>query len=310
MTLREGIALYCKGLAMGTADIIPGVSGGTVAFITGIYEQLLAAIRSVDAGVFSRLVRLDVRGAMARVHWRFLLALGAGVLTALVAASRVVHHLLEAYPVQVWALFFGLILASALVVWRHLPSPGLREGLFCLVGAVGAYVAVGLIPVETPQTLWFFFFCGIIAICAMILPGLSGAFLLLVLGKYAELTGALRNPLDGENLLIIMVFGAGACIGLALFSRVLGYLFARYHDVTVALLTGLMLGALRRVWPWKDVLETRVIGGKERIVDVANTWPRGDTAEVGVALGLMVLGIVLVLALEFRGRPGGKRVEQ
>lgn len=298
-TPKEAGLLAAKGFAMGTADIIPGVSGGTIAFITGIYEQLLAAINSVNGAALKSLLKLDLRGLFAQVHVRFLVVLLFGIGVAVVSTARLMHYLMHEHPVPTWSLFFGLILASALVVGREVEGATKPANVIGVVGgAVGAFFFVGLIPVETPTAAWFIFLSGMIAICAMILPGLSGSFLLLILGKYAYVTGAIKDPFADGALVIIAVFGAGAVVGLLGFSRVLGWLLAHYRPLTMAVLTGFMIGALRKVWPFKEVLETTVIRGKTKVLRDANVLPEAFDGEVMLALGLAVVGFILVLGLE------------
>lgn len=295
---REAFVLWLKGLCMGGADIIPGVSGGTMAFITGIYSDLITAITSVGGRFFSRLVRFDIAGALDAVHLRFLIPLFLGIATALVSMARLMHYLLEQYPVPVWSLFFGLIAASILVVGRQVKQRGASYWVMVALGAAAGFIVVGLIPVQTPNDLWFVFFCGALAICAMILPGISGAFILLLLGKYAYVTGALKNPFTPESMLIIIVFVAGAALGLGGFSRVLKWLFDRWHDPTIAVLTGFMIGAMRKIWPWKEVVETRVIQGKVYVIQEHNIWPPAYDQEFFLALAVMVAGFAAVVALE------------
>jgi len=297
-TLKSGALLWLKGVCMGGADIIPGVSGGTIAFITGIYSQLVDAIRSFDAQAVRRLVRLDLKGALAGVHARFLACLLFGILTAVVAMAGIMNYMLNTHPVEIWSLFFGLITASIFVVGREIkPLNGVNMG-FILLGTVGSYLLVGMIPVSTPETPAFIFLCGSIAICAMILPGISGAFLLLMLGKYEYVTRTLKNPFLWDNFVVIATFAAGAVVGIVLFSRVLHFLLSRWHAATVSVLTGFMIGALRKVWPWKEVLESAVIRGKMHVLRTQNVLPDGFTGEVALALGLFALGVLVVVVLE------------
>jgi putative membrane protein len=298
-TAREAGLLAAKGFAMGTADIIPGVSGGTVAFITGIYTQLLTAINSVGVPALKRLLAFDLKGAIAAIHLRFLVVLLFGIGAAVVSTARLMHYLMAEHPVPTWATFFGLILASVVVVAREVDGITRPPSLAAVaLGAVAAYVFVGLIPVQTPNDAWFLFLAGSIAICAMILPGVSGSFLLLILGKYAYVTGAIKNPFADGSLMIIATFGAGAVVGLLGFSRVLVFLLARFRGVTMAVLTGFMIGALRKVWPWKEVLETRVVRDKVHVIRDQNVLPDAFDGEVMLAVGLAVVGFVLVLTLE------------
>jgi putative membrane protein len=297
-TLREAAMLWLKGVCMGGADIIPGVSGGTIAFITGIYSQLVDAIRSFDTLFVRRLLRLDLAGALAEVHLRFLACLLFGILTAVVTMAGFMNYMLNNRPVEIWSLFFGLIAASIFVVGREIkPFNAVNLG-FVLLGTVGSYLLVGMIPVSTPESLSFIFLCGSIAICAMILPGISGAFLLLMLGKYEYVTRTLKNPFLWDNFVVIAAFAAGAAVGIVLFSRVLHFLLNRWHAATVSVLTGFMIGALRKVWPWKEVLESAVIRGKMHVLRTQNVLPDGLSGEVALALVLFAAGVLVVIVLE------------
>lgn len=295
---KSAALLWGKGFCMGGADIIPGVSGGTIAFITGIYTQLVDAIRSFDIAFVRKLVTFDLSGALAEVHLRFLACLLFGILTAVVSMARVMNYMLHTHPVEIWSLFFGLICASIYVVGREIKPFDTGSAGFVLLGAVGSYGLVGMIPVSTPETLPFIFLCGSIAICAMILPGISGAFLLLMLGKYEFVTRALKNPFVMDNLMIIAVFSAGAGVGIVLFSRVLHYLLHKWQAATISVLTGFMIGALRKVWPWKDVLESVTIRGKEHVLREQNVMPDIFGIEFYVAVGLAVVGVAVVLVLD------------
>ena len=295
---RQAVMLWLKGLAMGTADIIPGVSGGTVAFITGIYAQLLAGIKSFDLAAVKAILRLDFASAVSGVHLKFLVPLFFGIAVAVVSTSRLMNYLLAHHPVPLWSLFFGLIAASILVVWRKVKVKNAAALGSLVVGTLLGWLIVGLIPVRTPEALWFIFVSGLIAICAMILPGISGAFILLILGKYEYVTGALKNPFALDNMLIIAVFLAGAAVGIASFSRLLHWLFSRWHDLTVACLTGFMLGAMRKIWPWKEVLESKVIRGKVHVLAEQNILPQAFDGVFWLAVALAAAGFLAVLMLE------------
>jgi putative membrane protein len=299
---REAALLWGKGFCMGAADIIPGVSGGTIAFITGIYTQLVDAIRSFDLDFVRRLVSLDPAGALASVHLRFLACLLFGILTAVVGMARFMNYLLHVHPIETWSLFFGLIAASIYVVGREIkPLDAANLGMVAL-GALGSFLLVGMIPVTTPESLPFIFLCGAIAICAMILPGISGAFLLLMLGKYEYVTRTIKNPFVLDNLMVIAVFACGAAAGIIVFSRVLHYLLHRWHAATMSVLTGFMIGALRKVWPWKDVLETVVIRDKVHVLREQNVLPGGFGGGFFLAVGLALAGAAVVLLLDRMSR--------
>ncbi len=297
-TLKEAAYLSLKGICMGTADIIPGVSGGTMALITGIYQQLLQAIKSVDSKMVLRLLKFDFKGAVATVHLRFLLSLFLGIGVAIISLARLMNYLLHTHPVYIWSLFFGLIVASVIVVSRYVSrwSPGTAASF--IVGGLLAWLIVNAVPVSTPESAGFIFFSGLVAICAMILPGISGAFILLILGKYEFITGCLKNPFVAENFFTIMIFCAGCFVGLMGFARFLNLLLNRWFNLTIAFLTGLMAGSLPRIWPWKEIVETRIIRGKEHVIQVRNILPEGVDGAFFLALALALAGFVIVLWLE------------
>ncbi|MEE8400228.1 MAG: DUF368 domain-containing protein, partial [Desulfobacterales bacterium] len=281
-----------------SADIIPGVSGGTIALITGIYADLLKAIRSVQIATLKKLVQFDLKGALSDIHIRFLICLFLGIGTAILSLARTMNHLIHHQPVLTWSLFFGLIAASILTVGKQVGDKTTQTALSFLTGAASAWFFVGIMPISTPEDLWFIFFAGLVAICAMILPGLSGAFLLLILGKYEYITGTLKNPFLIDNLVVIVVFCAGCVCGLLGFSRALNYLLSRWHGITLAFLTGLMAGAVRKIWPWKEVLEEKVIRGKLHVLRDRNILPEALDTELFVSLALMGVGFFLVIMLE------------
>ncbi|MEZ7973659.1 MAG: DUF368 domain-containing protein [SAR324 cluster bacterium] len=304
-TFAEHAYLFLKGVGMGTADIVPGVSGGTIAFITGIYEALLTAISSINSRFILQILRLNFKQAIAGLHLRFLVTLVFGIALAIISTSHLMHYLLTVHPTQTWSVFFGLITASIIVVGHSINN---RFASFptLILGILLAYGITGIIPLDTPEDPWFIFFSGMIAICAMILPGLSGSFILLILGKYAFITAALRNPFNLDNLEIIIIFIAGCLIGILGFSRILRYGLVRWHDFTLAILTGIMIGSMRKVWPWKITLESQIIRGKEYVLREENVWPLLDF-EFWIALLLMGVGFVLVILLDKISR---KRTER
>lgn len=284
---------------MGIADLIPGVSGGTIAFITGIYEKLLEAVASLNREALTLLLKGEIKSFLSVVHTRFIFILACGILSAIFSLARIVHFFLVHYPVPIWGLFFGLIFASIFVIWKELKNPfAVKTFFFLSLGSLLTFYIVGLIPVETPYELWFIYLCGVIGITAMILPGLSGSFILLLLGKYEFITAALKAPFNGENFLVLFVFSLGALTGLLSFSKLLNWFLKNWYELSMALLTGVLIGSLRKVWPWKEVLETVVIRGKERIISEANVLPQSLSFENIAALCLMTFGIGLVLFME------------
>jgi len=297
-SLKKAGLLSLKGLCMGSADVIPGVSGGTIALITGIYEDLIRALKSIDTTMVKKALNFDLKGALASVHIRFLLSLFIGIGIAIISLARLMNFLLNHYPVFTWSLFFGLIAASILVVSRQVATWGPRTGISLVAGTAVAAFIVNLIPVSTPEALWFILLCGIIAICAMILPGISGAFILLILGKYEFITATLKNPFLPQNLMIIIVFCLGCLIGLLSFSRLLNFLLTNFRQLTMAFLTGLMVGSMPKIWPWKEILETKIVRGKSHVIWGANIMPETISAEVLLALVLVIIGFIVVLIIE------------
>lgn len=283
--LRQYLILVAKGFCMGAADVVPGVSGGTMALILGIYEELVRAIRSIDLAFARRIGQGRFGEAFAGVPWPFLLFLGGGILTAVITLARAIGWALERHPAFVWSFFFGLVLASIWTVGRQAPRWTWAMTAWAAAGAAAAYWVVGMVPMRTPEAPWFLFLSGAVAICAMILPGISGSFILVLLGKYQYVLEAVNR----RDLVVILIFGAGAACGLLCFVRLLSWLLDRYRDWTLAALAGLMLGSLRKIWPWKDV-----IGGQAQ----ANVLPAGWSADVVWAIGLMAFGMLTVFVLD------------
>ena len=300
-TWKESLILVCKGYAMGIADLIPGVSGGTIAFITGIYQQLLNALSSFDTRATKFLLKLQFKNFLACVHLRFLLTLFLGIFLALLSISRVVHYCLVQYPEQTWSFFFGVILASVPFLMQRIGKISIQNAASFIAGLAFAYWLTGIIPRQTPETYWFIFLCGTIAICAMILPGISGSFLLLILGKYELIIGAIKNPFVLENLMIVMIFATGALIGLLSFSRLVKLALNSFEALSLAFLTGAVVGALRKVWPWKEVVESKWIRGKEYVLQDQNIFPDVNLSLL-ISLGVMISGAVIVILLERTGQ--------
>lgn len=282
--------LLLAGFLMGSADVVPGVSGGTVAFLLGIYDELLEAIHtSSAAGV--KVLSLRLREGLRAIPWMFLLPLGAGILLAIFSLARLLSWLIENHPTLVWSFFFGLVLASSLVVARRLGRWEPRHFGLALAFAAGIYWLIGQVPLQTPHTAPMFLLSGALAVTAMILPGISGAFILVLLGKYAAVLDAVVN-FDFFTLALIAV---GALIGLLSLARVLRWLLLNYRAATTAALVGLMLGSLRKLWPWKA-------GGasteEHALVAEVNVLPAVVDAEVLLAIGLAGAACLLVLGLE------------
>ena len=285
------LGLGLRGVCMGAADVVPGVSGGTIAFVTGIYEELIYSIRSVDRRFVSLLLALRLREALKRVPWRFLGPVLIGILLAVVALARGIQWMLHHKPELIWAFFFGLVVASVLVVRKRVVAWRGSTWIAAFAAGLLFYVVVGLVPVKTPDSPWFLLLCGVIAISAMILPGISGSFILVLLGKYEYLLTALNN----RDLFPIVLFTAGAAIGILSVARVLAWIFRRHHDLTVATLTGFMAGSLRKIWPWKDDVSALAVDAP--LVQL-NVLPRTIDGELAAAVGLAVMGFAVVFVLD------------
>lgn len=288
---RTAPRIVASGACMGTADLVPGVSGGTMAVALGIYRQFLAAIDSVTQAAKS-VPALGVVPALGIVHWRFIAALGFGILLALVVMGKLVGlpDMINTNPKPVYAVFFGLVLASTVVLMRRMTAWTSKAIVSLPIGGVIGYLAVQLVPVQTPEHPLFVFLCGVIAITAMVLPGISGSFMLLVLGKYEYVINALLELRLG----VVVPFALGCLVGITAFSRFLGWLLDRFTNVMMAGLTGLLLGSLIRIWPYQ-VLKTEVIHGKPRTIEASAFWP--EVFEWWVPV-LIALGFALVLGLE------------
>lgn len=295
-SLREYLRLYLTGLAMGGADIIPGVSGGTMAFILGVYEALLDGIKSVNAHSIRLALRLKIKELFDYVPWKFLLALGLGIGTAILVMSRTLSAIMDdpTGRIYLFAFFFGLIMASIVAIgakvrWAAVPT------LTLALGAVVAFVIVNIVPAEGSHDLLSLFLAGMVAICAMILPGISGAFILLILGQYDYVLTAVSN----RDILPVAVVGAGCVLGIMLFSRVLSWLLRHYHMATVASLVGFMVGSLWKIWPWKECLVSDLDRhGELRCLQEGNLLPNFGSSEFMLALGLAVFGFLLVSLMD------------
>jgi putative membrane protein len=289
------VRLFFTGFAMGIADLIPGVSGGTVAFLSGIYEELLVSIKSITGRSLKYVLKGEIKYALRSVPYRFLVPLALGLFTAIFTLAKVLSHLLRNYPTFVFAFFFGLVLASVWVVLKRVVKWDTSDKVSFVTAAILAYSVVGLIPIETPNTPLAIFLSGSIAVCAMILPGISGSFILLLLGKYQQILAAVTQ----RDIVTIGIFMGGCVIGLSLFARFLMWLFRNHHDISIAILAGVMLGSMRKIWPWQEVVSTRINSHGEHVpFMMKNTLPSLSDPTLLPVILLGVGGSLVVLALE------------
>ncbi|MEM7055700.1 MAG: DUF368 domain-containing protein [Bacteroidota bacterium] len=248
---KDYLLLFLKGMGMGSADIIPGVSGGTIALITGIYEELLCAIRSLNATALRSLRARKWRAFWQYIHGSFLLTLSLGISTSILTTVNLLCYILTQYPIQTGSFFLGLILVSSITVYQQVKKFTYSILFISFIGAIVAYTITCATPIQTPEASWFIFVAGAVAVCAMILPGISGSFILLILGKYTLMLAVLKDL----QWRLLSVFMLGGITGLLSFSRLLTWLLRRYHDSTIALLAGFMLGSVPKIWPWKQLLK-------------------------------------------------------
>jgi putative membrane protein len=299
------LTLILKGMAMGIAEVIPGVSGGTIAFITGIYERLINTIKTIlGPEIFKSLRNDGLLGAWKKADGLFLTMLLGGMVLGIGVGVFGVTHLLENYPELLWAFFFGLIIASALYIGRQVTKWGAIEIAILIVGVAVAYFITVASPAQGSESLVMVFIAGAIAISALILPGISGSFILLLMGMYTLIIPTVKDALktfNPDSLVILVVFALGCLLGLATFSRVLSWTFKNYHNQTLALLTGFMIGSLNKIWPWRNVLEYRTNSKGEEVPfiekSVLPSAYDGDPYVLGVIV-LMVVGFAAVFALE------------
>lgn len=291
--LKDYLMVGVKGACMGAADVIPGVSGGTIAFITGIYDEFVGSIAKIDAEAVKLLFKGKFRDFWKHINGWFLLSVVAGIGVSVVALAGLMQMLLTGHPIQTWAFFFGLIVASSIFILRGISGWKVREGLFLILGAVLGVTVCTLSPTSTPDALWFIFLSGAIAICAMILPGISGSFILLILGKYQYIMGAITGVVSGSdfgrNCLVLAVFLIGACVGILSFSKLLHWLLARWNKETMIVLAGFIIGSLVKVWPWSNA---------EALVQAENT----GSMHIGGAILFALLGFCLVTGVEVVGK--------
>lgn len=284
--------LILKGMGMGAADVVPGVSGGTIAFIVGIYQELLDSIKSISKDSLKLLFTGKFPAFWKEINGNFLLSIVTGICISVFSLAKIITSLLVTHPILVWAFFFGLVLASTWFVSKDIRQWSWKTILSYIIGIAAAYYITVSTPTETPNNLLFIFFCGAIAICAMILPGISGSFILVLLGKYFYIMEAVKSL----NVMVMLVFTCGAFLGITTFARILSFALRKFHDITIAVLAGFMLGSLNKVWPWKKTIETYIDShGVTKPLIETNILPDQLLWE---AIGLMILGFAIVYFLE------------
>lgn len=294
--LKDYLIISLKGIAMGAADVVPGVSGGTIAFISGIYEELISSINNVNLNTLKILRKEGFAAMWQSVNGNFLISLLIGIAVSVISLAKLIRHLLETQPVLIWAFFFGLVLASIIHVAKQITKWNPGTYILLILGAVTAYYITTLVPHTADISSLYIFFSGALAICAMILPGISGSYILLLLGMYKPVLDAIHD----KDFKIIGLLGLGAIVGLLSFSRLLKWLFDHYENLTLATLTGFIIGSLNKIWPWKKVIDSEMINGKLKILQEKSVSPfhyEGDN-ELILALVLAFVGFIFIVLLE------------
>jgi len=291
--MKQSIFLALKGALMGAANVIPGVSGGTMALLTGIFEPLIDAIKSFDLNALKLLTSGQFKKLFAHLNLTFLIPVGAGILLSILSVARLLEYLFEHYAVFVWAFFFGLILASIWFVGKRIRRFSAVVLSLFVVGTVLAALLAFIEPASENSSILYLLLCGVVAMCSMILPGLSGSYVLLLMGNYRLV---MIDAINDLRISILLPIAAGAAIGLLLFSRFLSWVFKRFHDQTVALLTGFIFGSLAVLWPWKEAI-TQTFGEKVKVIGYSYAIPEMNIATAWT-LGSMVLGMLAIIAVE------------
>lgn len=300
-TTSNKLVLILKGMAMGAADVVPGVSGGTIAFITGIYETLINSIKAINLTSIKLLFTGKPLAFWKAINGNFLITLLTGIAISIFSLAKLMGYLLHTHPILVWSFFFGLIVASAIYIGKSIKKWHYSTFIAIIAGAVIAYLITIISPAEPISAPYFVFLSGAIAICAMILPGISGSFILVLLGMY----GYILNAVSNLNLFVIFVFIAGAAVGIISFSNLLSWLLKNFHNLTIAVLTGFMIGSLNKVWPWKEVTETMIDRhGEVKTIMEINILPSTyeaitqNSSLIYPAILLAITGFALIFVIE------------
>lgn len=299
-TFIDYILISLKGIAMGAADVVPGVSGGTIAFISGIYEELINSISKINLQAIKILTQEGILAFWKHINGSFFVALLSGIGISILSLAKIMKWLLENEPVMVWSFFFGLMVASVLFLMKEIERWNFGSIMVMLLAGAIAYIITVIPPLVngSNENVFFIFLCGALAICAMILPGISGAFILVLLGAYHTVL----NALSSWNFKIILIFGIGALTGILSFSKALKWLFAKYRNLTFAGLTGFIIGSLNKVWPWKEALQTDPLNGsvihEKSVLPSTFEMITHNDAQVVTALLLAIVGFFVIYGIE------------
>jgi putative membrane protein len=296
-SIKDYVFLFFKGIAMGAADVVPGVSGGTIAFISGIYEELLVSISNINLKTISILKQEGFKGAWNSINGNFLATLLAGIGFSVITLAKGISFLLDTEPILLWSFFFGLVVASVIFIGKQITQWNFKTILAIVIGTILAYNITILEPLVTNESsLFFYFISGALAICAMILPGISGSFILVLLGSYKMILEAIHS----RDLKLIFTVGLGVIVGLLSFSKVLKWLFFNYKNLTLAALTGFIIGSLNKIWPWKETLSWRTNSHGEEVPLLqksVNPFLIEDN-QIFFSIAMAIVGYAVILILE------------
>ena len=300
---------------MGAADVIPGVSGGTIAFIMGIYDDFVGSIARIDKEAVKMLFKGQFKALWQHINGGFLLSLIIGILVSVVALAGIMQRLLDTHPIQTWAFFFGLIVASSIFILKGISGWRIREGIMLVLGVALGVVICTLSPTQTSDDLWFIFLSGALAICAMILPGISGSFILLILGKYEYIMESISDLTKGidvaDNLIIMGIFWSGAIVGILGFSKFLRWLLGKWHKETLIVLAGFIIGSLVKIWPWTNIEAiitsqhpdvAQALAGNQVTAGIVDQYAGTIDPQIGSAVIFAIIGFALVLAIEYSSK--------
>ncbi len=310
-TIKDYLMVAVRGVAMGAADVIPGVSGGTIAFMTGIFEELIASINAINGESVRLLSSGNIKGFWKHINGNFLMSVGIGILFSVITLAKLMLYLLNNHPIETWGFFFGLIVASSIFILKDVKGWNLMSVVMLVFGIILGVVVCTLSPTETPDDLWFIFLSGAIAICAMILPGISGSFILLILGKYEYIMGTISGFTSGDiagTLPIIAVFGVGALTGIISFSKFLHWLLGRFHRETLLVMAGFIIGSLVKVWPWSNmdaIKQSQFPGVPQELLPLIPT-EQVDMHYAGATI-FALAGLLLVSGIELLSKAIAKR---
>jgi len=293
--MKNYLILFLKGMGMGVANVIPGVSGGTIALITEIYEDLINSLKSFDKKAFQLLLSFNIKDFITHTNFYFLTAVFSGSIVSVFTVASLFKYLFENYPILIWAFFFGLIVASIIYVGKRIKTWSKATIISLLIGIIVSISISFMTPATENSNLFFVFLCGILGISGMMLPGLSGSFILILMGNYKLLMVTAVTEL---NVILLGVFFLGSAFGLMSFSHILAWVLKKYKDETLGILTGFIIGSLSIIWPWKEIAESLIVNGKEKVISYNSYFPSEFNTQTLLAFALMILGYFLVYLLE------------